>query len=155
MAGKKGKKQQEGGGLLSGIPLGSALEVAEGVGAVLVKLAAQRYEVDKKVERIKQDTEKRVEELNQRFADWYYVIDAASFDKLHKSRADLVGPKQKPDEPDNSANPGLNLPGMNLQDLNLPGLNLPGTTPGSEPPAGEKPAQPTPAQPTHAEPQPS
>lgn len=32
-------------------------------------------------------------ELNARFAKWYYVISAASFDKLHLNRRDLVKPK--------------------------------------------------------------
>jgi hypothetical protein len=30
------------------------------------------------------------EELNSRFADWYYVISADAFDKIHADRADLV-----------------------------------------------------------------
>jgi uncharacterized membrane protein YbhN (UPF0104 family) len=77
MAAKKGKREQEGGGLLSGIPLGSALEVAEGVGAVLVKLAAQRYEVDKKVEKIRHDTEKRVEELRDEAVRTGYELKKA------------------------------------------------------------------------------
>jgi len=31
--------------------------------------------------------------LNARFADWYYVISAASFDKVHLRRKDLVRKK--------------------------------------------------------------
>jgi len=34
--------------------------------------------------------QEQVAELNNRFADWYYVIDATSFDKLHKNRDDLI-----------------------------------------------------------------
>jgi hypothetical protein len=30
------------------------------------------------------------EELNERFADWYYIISSDSYDKLHRTRADLV-----------------------------------------------------------------
>jgi len=33
------------------------------------------------------------EELNQRFAGWYYVISSESFDKLHLQRSDLVKKK--------------------------------------------------------------
>ncbi|HOZ07219.1 MAG TPA: DUF4340 domain-containing protein [candidate division Zixibacteria bacterium] len=33
---------------------------------------------------------KKAQELNTRFADWYYVISHDSFRKLHKSRGDLV-----------------------------------------------------------------
>ena len=43
-------------------------------------------------------------ELSVRFAPWYYVIDAASFDKLKLGRADLVKTKEAetpeaPEEP--------------------------------------------------------
>ncbi|WP_237227037.1 DUF4340 domain-containing protein [Rubinisphaera sp. JC750] len=34
--------------------------------------------------------QEQVAKLNERFADWYYVIDAESFDKLHQNRADLI-----------------------------------------------------------------
>ncbi|MCG6156183.1 DUF4340 domain-containing protein [Rubinisphaera margarita] len=53
--------------------------------------------------------QKRVQELNQRFADWYYVIDAASFDKLDKSREDLVEPKT-PGEADATTQPPAMTP---------------------------------------------
>jgi hypothetical protein len=35
----------------------------------------------------------RAQELNRRFADWYYVITSDAFDKLHVSRADLTRKK--------------------------------------------------------------
>jgi len=38
---------------------------------------------------------KKSEELNSRFADWYYVISAASFDQLHLNRRDLVAAKKE------------------------------------------------------------
>jgi hypothetical protein len=41
----------------------------------------------------------RAAELKERFAPWYYVIDAASFDKLKLGRADIVKPVEK-DEPE-------------------------------------------------------
>ncbi len=36
----------------------------------------------------------RAEELNARFADWYYVISSDAFDKIHISREDLVKKKE-------------------------------------------------------------
>lgn len=39
--------------------------------------------------------QKRADELNARFAQWYYVISGASFDALHLKRADLVRDKPK------------------------------------------------------------
>ena len=38
---------------------------------------------------------KRVDDLNGRFAKWYYVISAASYDSIHLRRKDLVKDKQK------------------------------------------------------------
>lgn len=35
----------------------------------------------------------RAQELNRRFADWYYVITSDAFDRLHVSRADLTRKK--------------------------------------------------------------
>lgn len=55
--------------------------------------AIAKYESDIKAYQKKiEDGQKQVEKLNQRFADWYYVIDASSFDQLNKSREDLVEP---------------------------------------------------------------
>jgi Domain of unknown function (DUF4340) len=45
----------------------------------------------KKVEAAK----KRVDDLNGRFAKWYYVISAQSFDSMHLKRKDLVKDKPK------------------------------------------------------------
>ena len=42
----------------------------------------------------------KVKELNDRFADWYYVISNDSFDKLRLSRAVLIKTKDKPAEKD-------------------------------------------------------
>ena len=36
----------------------------------------------------------RADELNGRFADWYYVISSDSFDKIHLTRSDLVRQKE-------------------------------------------------------------
>ncbi len=43
----------------------------------------------------------KVQELNDRFADWYYVISNDSFDKLRLSRTDLVKAKEKKPEEKN------------------------------------------------------
>lgn len=41
-----------------------------------------------------EEGKKLAEELNTRFAKWYYVISAASFDKIHLKRSDLVKRKE-------------------------------------------------------------
>lgn len=46
------------------------------------RLAARKTKVD--------EGRKRADALSKRFADWYYVIDAASFAKLRPTRADVV-----------------------------------------------------------------
>ena len=38
---------------------------------------------------------KRVDDLNGRFAKWYYVISAQSFDSIHLKRKDLIKDKPK------------------------------------------------------------
>ncbi|MFO1019221.1 MAG: DUF4340 domain-containing protein [Planctomycetales bacterium] len=72
--------------------------------------------------RMKEGKEK-VAELNRRFADWYYVISADSFNKIRLSRKALVKEKAAP-----GSTPPAGIPGAK----GLPGLNLPapGDTPG-------------------------
>ena len=38
---------------------------------------------------------KRVEKLNKRFADWYYIIDDAEYKKIHISRKDVIAKKSE------------------------------------------------------------
>ncbi len=42
-----------------------------------------------------EEARKKARELNQRFADWYYVIPADAYDKLHLTRKDLLKDKPK------------------------------------------------------------
>ncbi len=53
------------------------------------KLASDMEQHNKKVE----DGQKAAKKLMERFAPWYYVIDDASFKKLHQGRAELVKEK--------------------------------------------------------------
>ena len=70
------------------------------------------------------DGQQKAEELNRRFALWYYVIPGDQYDKLRLSRPQLI--REKTDEPEVPAGglpgglPG-GFPGGNLP----PGLNLP------------------------------
>jgi hypothetical protein len=75
----------------------------------------QKYDADLKSyeEKIKTGKEK-VDELNRRFGEWYYVISAENFNKLHLGKKDLVkakaqaaGDKPAADETD-SADPKPN-----------------------------------------------
>ncbi|WP_417394496.1 hypothetical protein [Gimesia chilikensis] len=80
--------------------------------------------------------QERVQELNQRFADWYYVISANSFEKLRMSRKALVEPADKPEE--GAAQPGAGNPALGIPGLNLPGMKAPAQPSGK--PAAPKPA---------------
>jgi hypothetical protein len=74
------------------------------------KPGEKKVEVDPEVARIekenkqKQDEyddklkegQKRVKELNARFADWYYVISEATYDKIHLTRDDVIKKKEAP-----------------------------------------------------------
>ncbi len=51
----------------------------------------------------KKKAEDKVQELNLRFADWYYVISEDVYKKIHLGRADVVKKKDAKDEKDDSA----------------------------------------------------
>jgi hypothetical protein len=50
---------------------------------------------------------KQADELNARFGDWYYVISAENFNKLHVSRKDLVREKGKAADEKKPAEPPI------------------------------------------------
>ncbi len=61
----------------------------------------QEYErLSKEYQQKVTDGQNKAEELNRRFAEWYYVIPGDSFDKLRLSRGDLVKEKAVEAEPD-------------------------------------------------------
>lgn len=70
------------------------------------KAALERYEIEleeyerkkKEFDRKVEEGKERVQELSDRFADWYYVISADTFDNLAVSRDDLVEPKETEEE---------------------------------------------------------
>jgi hypothetical protein len=49
------------------------------------------------------DGKKRVEELNGRFADWYYIVSDEEFKKIHLDREAVIKAKA---EPTSNAVPG-------------------------------------------------
>ncbi|GIX03425.1 MAG: hypothetical protein KatS3mg113_0431 [Planctomycetaceae bacterium] len=65
----------------------------------------KKYDDDlKSWEEKRQEGEKKVQELNARFADWYYVISGESFENLRQGRKTLV--KSKTQSPSSSNNTG-------------------------------------------------
>ncbi len=80
--------------------------------AALAKYEADKpkFEADEKsYEQKSKDGEKKVKELNNRFANWYYVISADSFENLRQGRKTLVKEKgaEKP-----AGNPEAGAPGF-------------------------------------------
>ena len=52
--------------------------------------------IEDHAQRIK-DAEERVEDLNSRFADWYYLISEYTYNRLHLSKTDLIAIKEGTD----------------------------------------------------------
>jgi hypothetical protein len=85
-------------------------------------LEAEREKVEKENQRKREEYEdkvkagkKRVEELNARFADWFYIISDETYQKIHLSRENLIVKKtekkeEKPGAPDNPAPGAVDLP---------------------------------------------
>ncbi len=87
--------------------------------AALAKYEADKakFEADEKsYEQKSKDGEKKVKELNNRFANWYYVISADSFENLRQGRKTLVKEKgaDKPAAGGADAAPGGFPPGLNF-----------------------------------------
>jgi len=64
------------------------------------ELKAQREQIERDNKRKQEEYEeriaagkKRVEELNARFANWYYIISESTYKKIHLGRKDVVQPK--------------------------------------------------------------
>lgn len=79
------------------------------------------------------ESEQKVADLNSRFADWFYIVDAEDLEKVKLTRSDLVQPKEEDaaggSQPPMGLPPGLNFPGGNP----IPNLdNLPGNPSGDQ-----------------------
>ena len=101
--------------------------------------ALKRYEEDleayefelKEHEQKLEDGKKRVDELNRRFADWFYVISADVFDRLKLDRTDLVEPKEEEDS-DATSEPAAETPAA-IPDATDPESTTDPDSPASEP----------------------
>jgi hypothetical protein len=85
-------------------------------------LEAAREQAEKENKRKKEEYEekvkagkKRVEELNARFADWFYIISDETYQKIHLSRENLIIKKtekkeEKPGEPGKEPAGAMEMP---------------------------------------------
>jgi len=104
-------------------------EIQEGEGEDVEAQAKKREEIMQANDRIQAEyrrkinaLERKIYDLNARFADWYYVISEEDFQKLQVSVDQLI---QKPNDSVPQPGGGLGIPG--LEGLNIPGM-------GSRPP---------------------
>jgi len=87
-----------------------ALKAADEAEAKMQAAIEERRRVERENRR-KQDEydeqvkagQKKVRELNNRFADWYYIVSDKEYAKIHLGRADVVKAKEKTDEAKNDA----------------------------------------------------
>tara|TARA_R110002072_G_scaffold303121_1_gene494529 strand:+ start:47945 stop:50047 length:2103 start_codon:yes stop_codon:yes gene_type:complete len=101
----------------------------------------KKYESDVKAREEKvEEGRKKVDELNTRFADWYYVISEEDFDKLRLSRAQLVKAKEKEEGEEGDGKGDAAAP------VGDPAASILNSLPGSQPAAAKtddaKPAAP-------------
>lgn len=112
--------------------------------------AQQKYQDDLKAfeeyeGKLSEATEK-AEELNRRFAQWYYVIPGESYDKLALSRNDLLKEKEEEEARDaaaSAAGPSLEGLGIDLNPAQMPvtGSDDKTATDADEPAKVEEPAK--------------
>jgi hypothetical protein len=82
-----------------------ALKAADEAEAKMQAAIEERRRVERE-NRLKQDeydekvkaAQKNVRTLNNRFADWYYIVSDKEYAKIHLGRADIVKAKEKADE---------------------------------------------------------
>ena len=81
MAGKNDKKgkPQKSSGFLSGIPFGSALDVVDAVGSTVFKILLNRYQVEERIEQVKEDARQKAEELKEEAIKTGYALKKAFF----------------------------------------------------------------------------
>lgn len=107
----------------------------------------KKYEEDLKARAEKvEEGKKKVDELNDRFADWYYVITEEDFDKLRLNREQLVKEKEKEESEDDAAKTDGASPGSN------PAESVLKSPPGSEKPDAPANDAKTPAEAEEAKP---
>ena len=105
------------------------------------RIATIKYEQDVEDRKEKaKEGQKRVDELNHRFADWYYVITEEDYKKLRRTREELAKSKAKPEEtegtePGASGPPGIGTPETGTE-------NKPADTDGKPAGTDEKPRKP-------------
>jgi uncharacterized protein DUF4340 len=92
---------QPGSGSAASAPAKEAAPAKEEKPKTEVDLERERIEKENKAKQDEYDSKvaggkKKVNELNDRFADWYYIISDATYQKIHLGRKDVVKDKEAP-----------------------------------------------------------
>jgi len=74
--GRSGDRQP---GILGGAPLGSVLDVVDGVGAFLFKMFLDRYEVEERIKEVKSDAARKAQEIKEEAVKTGYAVKKAFF----------------------------------------------------------------------------
>jgi hypothetical protein len=74
-----GKSQENKGGFLSGVPLGAAMDVVDGIGGFLLRLLKDRYRVDERIDQVKEDARAKAIEIKEEAIRTGYAVKKAFF----------------------------------------------------------------------------
>jgi len=66
-------------GLLGAVPFGSILDIVDSAGAMVLRYLSAHYRVDERVENLKEDAKKKVEEIRREAIETGYAIKKAIF----------------------------------------------------------------------------
>ncbi len=116
------------------------------------ELILKRKQIEKENERKQKEYEDKIatgerkaRDLNERFAEWYYVVSEATYRKIHLSESDVIkaktpdanAPPSEADEPSFGKVPLLRGAGLPLDQNELPPLDDSGKSPKTDEPATE------------------
>jgi hypothetical protein len=95
------------------------VETEETEESELSKLIAERKAIEDENRRLLDEYQQKltaakqtVQELNERFGDWYYVIDNKVYKQIHLSREDVIQAKEDEAAEAAAPPPGIGLPGL-------------------------------------------
>lgn len=98
-----------------------AADEPEDVDAIIARRKSIEQENQRKLDEYQEKIEagrKKVQNLNERFGDWYYVIDNSVYKKIHLSRDDVTKAKESTDEDEAASDEG----GSDLPKLPIGGV---------------------------------
>jgi len=118
------------------------------------RIEVANAEKKKQYEKEIEDGQKKVKELNDRFADWFYVISDNEYKRIHLARTDIVKKKEKKEEPKKEEPKKEEAPGAKKEPPAAPKTE-PAAAPKKEQAKPAPKSQPSPPAPKKEEPKPA